>query len=332
MFIQQSPEEALTQIFWYMLLAVILIGVLANLIAFLVCSSSSLRNTVFSVYFRFIATIDTLTLLFNSFLQKFLAAMFEIKIYNMSNDYCRLNKIISYALTSTSSWILVAISVDRYLRIAFPIRFLFRKKRSLQLFVCILLLLKDLIFYSQLYMSFVQTTYSYDNTTNQSLEEITRCEVINANVLYWLDLFNSALIPGLLMLICTVMILKCLHDSKKINITSNGNEKSISYSISNRQQKFAFTACILNLIFFVTNFPITVYDLYTDYYYVDATLKKMLFSFFFLIYYVNFGSVFFINFTVNSNFRKAFFSFCQNSGIQEESKHSSSSSSESKPS
>ena len=79
-----SLEIFITKIVWYIVLAIVIIGVLGNMIAFVVCSRSNLKNTVFSVYFRFIIIIDTLTLLLNTLLQKFMSGEYNLKFYNIS--------------------------------------------------------------------------------------------------------------------------------------------------------------------------------------------------------------------------------------------------------
>ena len=127
-----SVENIITKVVWYITLVVVVIGVCGNVLAFVVCSRSNLKNTVFSIYFRSITVIDTLTLLLNTFLQKFMDAALSINISNSTNDVCRLTKIIAYALTVPSGWILVVISIDRYLSIAFPTRFPIRKNRLLR--------------------------------------------------------------------------------------------------------------------------------------------------------------------------------------------------------
>jgi hypothetical protein len=305
-----SSEIFITKIVWYIVLSIVIIGVLGNIIAFAVCSRSNLKSTVFSVYFRFIIVIDTLTLLLNTLLQKFMSGEYNLKFYNISNDYCRLLKIIAWVLTVPSGWILVVISLDRYLSIAFPTRFRIRKKRLFQISVCIILVVKDFIYYGQIYFSFIQTTYSYDQSTNQSITASSKCQFVSYDALYWMDVFNSTIIPGSLMLICTLMILKCLFDSKK-NLTNHNNTIPNRSIMSKRQQKLALTALSVNLFFFILNIPIITYNLYEYYVYIEPNQNNMIYSLIYLVYYLHYGSSFFINVTINSIFRQEFLAlFC----------------------
>jgi hypothetical protein len=316
----KTVEVLITKIIWYTILIVVIVGAFGNAIAFVVCSRSNLKNTVFSTYFRFIAVVDTTTLIFNTFLQKFMSAVFKIRLSTSSNDICRLTKIIAYALTVPSGWILVVVSLDRYLSIAFPTRFRIRKNRLFQLLICIILVLKDFVYYGQLYFSFVKYKTNitiYDNTTNQTnqtIEQSWTCQEIEPALLSWLDLANSGILPTLLMFICTFFILKCLHDSKKNIIDHNNQERP---KISNRQKKFAITVLSLNIIFLLTNIPVVVWNVFREFQvYIEPNIQNLITSIIFLIYYIQYGSCFFINFTVNSIFKDEVFALfsCQNNG------------------
>jgi hypothetical protein len=302
-----SLEIHATKIVWYIALLVVIIGVIGNVLSFAVCSRPNLKNTVFSVYFRFVATVDTITLVLNTFLQKFINYQFNFNILTYSNDVCRLFKIVAWVLTVTSAWTLAIISLDRYISIAFPTRVSIRKNMWFQLTICFLLLVKDLIYYGQLFFSFIETSNSYDNSTNQTLTSST-CQVINYDALYWMDLFNMCLVPSLIMFICTYLILKLLYDSKKSLSTRSLNlNKTRPAAISKRQQKLAITSLSLNVFFLVINVPMAGFQIFAYYVKLEEHLNKLILSVVYLLYYSNFSFGFYINVWVNSIFRKEFF-------------------------
>ncbi len=75
-----------------------------------------------------------------------------------------------------------------------------------------------------------------------------------------------------------------------------------------RQRKFAINAISINLFFFLTNLPQAIFSLYLNYTSdVDPQLDFYLTKSLLILYYVNFGSSFYINFSVNSIFREEFF-------------------------
>jgi hypothetical protein len=280
---------------YYLLLAVVVIGSIGNVIALIVCSRSKLQNTFFHIYFRFRILIDTLNM-FNAF-NYFISNGFGYWIERVSNDLCRLIAVLYY-IPASSAWIDVCISMDRWVSIKFPTRFMFRKKRWFQWTVCFGFLIKDFLLYGQLYLSSVDLTYS--NNSNKSSMIKKECVFYNIDLLHLIDLLNASLLPFILIFSLTLMMLKCVYDSKKH--LSNNNQ---------RQTKLAITVISMNLIFFVTNFPLTVFYLAKG----SNSSDKLTLTILLVIYYANFGSSFYINVAVNSLFREEFMTvfYCRRS-------------------
>jgi hypothetical protein len=282
----------------YALILVILTGAVGNLVAFAVCSQTKLKPTVFSIYIRFRILVDTLNLL--NGLNLFLKNEFDFWIERFSIDLCRLATFLSY-IPATSGWIDVFISIDRWISIKFPHRFLILKKSWLQIAVCFGFLIKDFLIYGQIYLSHMRTTFSYENSTNQTWIKNTECASIDGDLLHLMDLWNANL-PFIFMFIFTLLILKCLYDSKR-NLSSN------NHSAKKRQRKFAVTIIGINIVFFITVTPLSVfYSVCTDTRTPNFIFIKTILLTIFLI---NYGSSFYINVAVNSLFREEFFNlFC----------------------
>jgi hypothetical protein len=301
----------LKQLVFYSLLFVIVAGFLGNIIAFIVCSRSKLKKTPFSTYFRFVILIDTCVLIFNGLIGN-LQFYFSFSIDTISADLCRAMNLVYY-LPATSGWIAVAISIDRWASIRWATRYLFRKKSWFHLTICFGLLIKDILLYGQLYTKFLKTVPLYSNnaSTNQTIGTNKQCVLnsLDSKVFSWINLLNSTVVPFVLMLVCTLLILNHLIQSKR-NVAANPNQNQ-----SQRKTKFAINAIIINLVFFVTNIPLATCLLYYKYFeyglfpHLDFFIRKI----FLVLYYVYFGSSFYVNVLVNSIFREEFFSivFCR---------------------
>ncbi len=120
---------------------------------------------------------------FSASLVNFLNFQFQISVRSISNEFCRIFQLIAYAVPATSAWILVAISLDRYLSIKYPTKLLFRKKPSFQWSVCIGLLAFDILYYAEIYFSYVKTAFTFDNDTNQTVVLSSACVSINDSIL-----------------------------------------------------------------------------------------------------------------------------------------------------
>jgi hypothetical protein len=194
----------------YLSLAVVVIGSIGNVTAFIVCSRSKLQKTFFHTYFRFRILIDTLNM-FNAF-NRFIITEFDFWVERVSNDLCRLIYILSY-VTASSAWIDVCISMDRWISIKFPSRFMFRKKRFFQMTVCFGFLAKDFLLYSQFYFSYVD--FSNSNNSNKSSVINKLCFTNKMDIVDLIDFLNAVVIPFILTFWFSVLIIKLIHDSKR---------------------------------------------------------------------------------------------------------------------
>ena len=108
-----------------------LIGLITNTITLAIFSRKRFQNTIFSTYFRFFIAFQSLNLILP--INKILEFNFNIYFSRISNFTCKLRNFYGYFNLTCSAWLLVAISLDRYLCIAYPSRFLFRKKLLFQI-------------------------------------------------------------------------------------------------------------------------------------------------------------------------------------------------------
>ena len=282
---------------------VILVGVFGNILAFIIFSRKNFKNTIFRVYFRVLVINDIYTLSYLA-TSNFLDGIYEIVLINGSDLLCKLKYISIYAIPANSSWILVVISLDRSISIIKPKKFSFKNNYLFQICVCVFITLFNLVYYFQLYFSKIETINSNNSTNN------TKCNYYDPNnTLDWLDFFNSILIPFILMIIFTIVSLKSIFNSRKKvrNISSTKNTDKTYV----KDTKFATTSIVLNLLFLTLNMPSYVYNIIRMYSDISNENKHLIEAIVFLFYYVNFGSVFFINALFNSLFKqelKVFFS------------------------
>ncbi len=299
--------EKISTIIVYLFPFITIIGLLSNLIAFVIFSRKKFKNTVFATYFRFLALFDTLSLLLP--LNKYLELKLNIHIMDMSNLFCKLRIYLTYSIPPMSGYILVLISLDRWISISMPTKFLFRKKIIFQVGVTILMLMINLIFYSVTLASHLSRNISI-NTTNITTY---RCYEYKKTVqiMSWLDLFNYSIVPFSLMIVFTSITLRTIFGSRKriFSIQNNQLHKNNSNSSSRTKDiKFAITSVVLNIIFLVLNIPFCIFAIVFSHVikFIDSEIDYFFYVFTLFFNYINFGTAFFINFVVNSIFRKEF--------------------------
>ena len=108
-----------------------LIGLIANSLSFVIFSRKRFQNTIFSTYFRFYLVYETINLILP--INKMFELNFGLYFSSLSNIFCKLRQVIGYSGYAIAAWFLVVVSLDRFLSIAFPSKFLFRKKHQFQI-------------------------------------------------------------------------------------------------------------------------------------------------------------------------------------------------------
>lgn len=116
--------------------------------------------------------------------------------------------------------------------------------------------------------------------------------------LQWMDFFNSTIVPFIFMIFLSIALIHIVRASR-LRVHSNGSSSS---SHSKRDNRFAISVISLNLIFFILNMPIVIYDLISV-----STQTSELFGFLVeFMYYSYYASSFYVQFLVNSEFRREF--------------------------
>jgi hypothetical protein len=275
-----------------------LLGLIGNILSFIIFSKKKFKNTIFDVYFR------SLNILYSIMLQyvviDLLKYRFDINLELKSKISCKFLNYIYFTFAPIGSWTLVVISIDRMLNVVYPFKFKTLKESKLFQFGIIVFLIIfnhayyiRLIFRAQYFSLISNQTNSLNNLTTLSWE----CEIKDEGVTYWMDLFNSTLIPFLLMITFSTIT---IHNLFKLKL-------NVSQSLSKRDKRFAIISISQNITFLILNIPIVIYYLFTLYFHLD----KLSIDFFYIIaiipYYIQCGIIFYINCSINPVFRNEFF-------------------------
>jgi hypothetical protein len=280
--------------------AISLIGIITNILSFIIFSRKIFQNTIFSTYFRFMIIFDNIALLFP--INKLFELNYNIYFSDFNNHLCKLRYYIIYFVFPISAWILVIVSIDRFLSIVYPNKFIFRKKTVFQLMMCLLVLSINLVYYIPNLFYYIKVNVKLDNSTNQS-RIIYKCS--NPGIpIEWLNMLLTTILPFIFMFSFTSLTVFMLFKSRKKISTSDSNQV-----IRQKDKIFAFTSIMLNIIFFLINLPIRILSIskfYNPNLFNNDSIYQLILSLFYLIAYTNSATVFFINITVNSIFRNEF--------------------------
>jgi len=288
------------------------IGTVGNLFTIYVYTRKYFHRASLAFYYTFLALLDLLILYFG--LSKFFLSAIEYTNLILYSEFtCKFFTTIIYILQQFSSWILVLASLDRYLLINTNRYFLFTRSKKFRYYstfslcLCISLLNAP----NMIYLSISVNNLTLSNHQNSSKIIQTKECLLKENSFYnnrtadIMDLFVFAIIPFVLMTLCTYLISKNIFDSKRKFFKSRKRLK--------REYQFSITIMSVNIIFLLLNLPICILLILRNFQddqritYEQVIIFDFAFAVTNTISYINFSSSFLIHLTMNRLFRHRFF-------------------------
>ena len=174
-----------------------LIGLIGNLIALVIFGRKKFANTIFSTYFRLLCLFNILTLLTRI---DYFILVYGLKGFrDIIHVTCKLTYYFNYATSSISSWILVVISLDRFVSIVMPSKFMMRKKIQFQLLILAFVFICNMFLFAPILIT--------SDLTNKTLITNNQTVITCRKNSFIYDLFESicsTFIPFIIMFISTL--------------------------------------------------------------------------------------------------------------------------------
>ena len=123
------------------------------------------------------------------------------------------------------------------------------------------------------------------------------CEIRDGGITYWMDLFNSTLLPFVFMITFSSITIRNLFELK-LNLSKN---------LSIKDKRFAIISISQNVTFLILNMPIVIYYLCSFYVQFDEQILDFFYITAIIPYYIQCGMIFYINCFVNPIFRNELF-------------------------
>ena len=211
--------------------SMLLIGpaVIFNLISLLVLSRFSKLNasaTSISFYMQCLCVFDSLTML-SKFLNEFIVVKNSIRLqpFKINAIVCKLSYFSESIFGITSIYILILMSIDKLICVAFPLRSssLLRPKKAK--LMCLLVMILSMIYST--YHLFTQTVLvtmkrtSNINTTDTTVYECIFADSNLESKMKIADNFIRVFVPIILLCICNILIVIIIAKSRKMFLTES---------------------------------------------------------------------------------------------------------------
>ena len=183
---------------------IFLLGIAGNSLSSLLFTITKLNRTSCGVYFLALAVADTVALFGG--LHHCLTIGYRLAVPHPI--FCRVRNFFFYISMDMSSWMVVAISVDRYLKVKFPIKARMYATRRLAIIVSsvagLVLLLKNVHLATPYIGDFSNDTADYCDPNPEHPAYVHFFKTIWP----WIDLTTYALLPFVIVVVCNGLIIR----------------------------------------------------------------------------------------------------------------------------
>ena len=289
-------------LFWQVVpLFILLAGVIGNVLTIVICRRPETMSSM-SVYFVTLAGSDLLSLIVNA-LNQWIYYTFNTDLMSLHTFACKVIGWLIYVTGVLSSWILVAMTVQRAVCVLWPHRAdLLCSARnskaialSITLFIAVLhchvLYGLDVVVYNDGTHTTNNTTMTFSDDTNTthiavvafsgSTVTATSCIVKREYMVYlsfwkWVDLFIFSVLPWLCLVVSNSVLLWTLNVSIRQAQHSLGSAHTDGFSGRKKQaSSLTVTLFVVSMAFIVLNLPISCLQLVGFFHHMAGSLDYL---------------------------------------------------------
>ena len=255
LYIDQIIELKIKQI---MAPIVLLVGIVGNILAFMVFSRPGMRESVNSIFFRALAVCDFIELLKIS---EYVFFLFNLETTAVNTPVCCITTFLIKGASACSAWCLVLISAERFIGVIFPhmAKVWITKGRAR------IALAVTLISVLALHAPILAMYYSKwkfvveENKWRRSCSKTGKYVSAYREIFPWLEVAMYSFIPFILILLLNIGIgIRLIQAARR--------RRSLSTEGSNDQRLTGTTAMLLltSFCFVILTLPKTSYNLLKD--------------------------------------------------------------------
>ena len=263
-------------------------GLVGNSAGIVVFYRKKMKKITTNKIYRTMLFMDSFFLCTQIFQDSALSLGLDLR--NLSTLSCKIRYYWNYSIGPVSPWLLVYITVERYIAIQHS-RITLLKSENFQKITMVLILIYNLSIYSP--MAILKQVFSKPLNSNAT-ELYYFCdffEPVQSTIMMTLDLVNSALAPFTIMLAFSIALI-CVIFKKRLRILDMRSKRDKRRLV--KDIRFAFSSIMLNLTFVAFNLPLCLTNIFFPY--VSGFLFNVFIVLFYCTFCINFYVLAFFNY------------------------------------
>ncbi len=282
---------------YFLPLFIFLLGWLGNIFGLKVLSNKALKKIGPKLVYQYLFIADSIYLLYS--ITIILQLVYHLDVTILSIIICKLLHYFGYQFSVLSPFLVVYISIDRYVSIEYSARrFFLRKSKTQHIFFWLVILILHLYYIPVVvFFEILSDTITFSNTTTFSLSCYLDSNVSTILVSY-MDLAIRVILPFTMMSVLTGLLIKSVFKSRNRIVENFLAEQNKTFY---KEIRLSFTSILVNLLYIITQLPASIAYYYPQYFSKNAYNATI------YIFFLNYASNFYILLSTNSLFREKFF-------------------------
>ncbi|XP_052788786.1 probable G-protein coupled receptor 139 [Mya arenaria] len=243
----------------------LVLGTIGNLLTFIIMSGNMLKASTYS-YLAVLAIMDILVLYVG--LLRMWVGSFAIDIQHASNWLCKLVTFLGYVSSVTSVWLIIAVTIERFIAVKFPLR----APRICNVYRARVVILAIVVATCLLNMHIIWTvelqTKDHNGTLTSECEASQLHRVLVMEVWPWVDAAVYSLFPFVIISILNVLIVRCVLSARKQRSHMQNLGGTTKFLAVNKQQggkrpnesskKLTCMLLAVSFTFLITTLPMNI--------------------------------------------------------------------------
>lgn len=241
----------------YVMPIIIFTGTVGNIFSFMVMMRREMRQTPTFFYLAMLAIADSMVLFVSAF-KSWLRTVSGFELSHINAFGCKLTMFLVHFSIQFSAWLIVAVTIERFLAVWFPLKAnamcsISRAKFITFMIAVIFILINVHIFWTaQLLVTrqsldgsnYICAAYAYENFV---------CKIFP-----WVNLVLYSFLPCLILIVLNVLIIICLLKTKHVPSTMTKDDNQLR----NSHRKLAMTLIFVSFTWIVTTTPRPLFGLF----------------------------------------------------------------------